>query len=309
MRSAAVWIDICMHEVQNPPLPGELQDLQSCLEFVEHRKVQGNGHLANGDAASLARATRRYEEGIAALAGLKEAPASAAALLAALRRNLALAHLRRGRWADAESVCSAVLKEGLDSKAFFRRGAARLGLEDFDGAVEDLREALGLASEAEVPTVRRELAKAQARRKEWQQGQRKAFQGVFDKMTLQDEEREKRQQEAEEKAKEEARLRSEQEREKELLTPSTPEVPEAQHEEDSINAQVSAMVEPTASGAVEPEQEEETDFRNVKLPKRPQETGITALMPPPGARISQAPPKVENYQVPSFLRKKQQKKP
>eukprot|EP00439_Symbiodinium_sp_Y106_P005129 s8761_g1.t1 len=101
-------------------------------------------------------------EGIAALAGLKEAPASAAALLAALRRNLALAHLRRGRWADAESVCSAVLQEGLDSKAFFRRGAARLGLDDFDGAVEDLREALGLASETEVPAVRRELAKAQA---------------------------------------------------------------------------------------------------------------------------------------------------
>ena len=26
-------------------------------------------------------------------------------------------HSSRGRWADAESVCSAVLKEGLDSKA------------------------------------------------------------------------------------------------------------------------------------------------------------------------------------------------
>eukprot|EP00439_Symbiodinium_sp_Y106_P073142 s4_g13.t1 len=185
------------------------------------------------------------------------------------------------------------------SRALFDAAVVR------SGSAELVQRLIGLRADIDFRySMPRRVGLAKDRREKrinWPVGQR-----------FNDEEREKRQKEAEEKAKEEeARLLREQEREKESL--ATPEVAETQQEEergDNINAKVSAMVEPTASGAVEPEHEEAADFRNVTLLKRPQEseTGITALMPPPGARISQAPPKVENYQVPSFLRKKQQKK-
>merc|ERR1712216_906754 len=85
--------------------------------------------------------------------------------------------------------------------AHYRRGLARLELGECDGAIEDLR-AAAAASPSDAG-LRKELARAETRRREQREAEKKTFGGVFDKMKTQDE-NQRRREEATAKAEAEA---------------------------------------------------------------------------------------------------------
>ncbi|CAK9101443.1 Peptidyl-prolyl cis-trans isomerase FKBP8 (PPIase FKBP8) (FK506-binding protein 8) (FKBP-8) (Rotamase) [Durusdinium trenchii] len=290
LRGAAVWIYLVLHEVTNEPLPLEHPDDTSRLDFARRKKEQGNLHFAKGDVASLARAVRRYASGAAAAEAAEGD--EAAQLLTMMCLNGAQAQLRRGRFEEAIQLCDRVLGTGPNIKAFFRRAAAREALGDYLGAEEDLRTA---AKRSDDPALRQQLAKVQGLRQQQKEQQRQAYGGVFEKMKLQDEEKEKKEKEASERRAKEAQKEAE-ERAKEAQRM------QAQEQERTQEEQAKATVESLMKS-----EEPAEDFRNVRLSTGPEEKGVTALMPPPNTHVTPPPPPVEDYQVPSFLLRKPKK--
>eukprot|EP00913_Durusdinium_trenchii_P017192 g16166.t1 len=238
LRGAAVWIYLVLHEVTNEPLPLEHPDDTSRLDFARRKKEQGNLHFAKGDVASLARAVRRYASGAAAAEAAEGD--EAAQLLTMMCLNGAQAQLRRGRFEEAIQLCDRVLGTGPNIKdlniamcAFFRRAAAREALGDYLGAEEDLRTA---AKRSDDPALRQQLAKVQGLRQQQKEQQRQAYGGVFEKMKLQDEEKEKKEKEASERRAKEAQKEAE-ERAKEAQRM------QAQEQERTQEEQAKATVE------------------------------------------------------------------
>lgn len=290
LRGADVWIELVMHEVINPPEASDFADDAARLEFAQRRKEQGNGHLARGEVGGLARAVRRYAEGAAALAGCDEGQG----LRIALQLNGAQAQLRRERFDEAIGLCDLVLAEEPNVKAYYRRAAGKQQLGDLDGAYEDLKLAAQMSEDA---SVRQQLAKVQVLRQKRKEQERQAYGGVFEKMRQQDEERAKKEKEAEERRAKEAQKEAE-ERAKEAR-----EMEERMAVEEAAKDKAEAAVDSLMGKSEEPE---EVDFRSVRLStSQPEEKGIAALMPPSNTHITQPPPPVEDYQVPSFLRRKQ----
>merc|ERR1712217_758924 len=112
-------------------------------------------------------------------------------LLTTLRLNAAQGELKRSRWKEAIAFCNPVIaQEPNNVKALYRRGLARIELDDFKGAVDDLRHAATCGGANDVG-VRRELVRAETLQRELVAKERAALSGVFDKLRKKDDETER----------------------------------------------------------------------------------------------------------------------
>lgn len=132
-------------------------------------KTEGNTAFAKGDSAAAAAAWSRAADNLKA-----HTSPEAVALRRALRSNLALAHLKLGDFAAAETAASAVLaEEPGNAKCLLRRGTARLEVgkkeedakkkkADLKRALADLKGALAGAAPGDKGTVAAVVADAEA---------------------------------------------------------------------------------------------------------------------------------------------------
>eukprot|EP00929_Paragymnodinium_shiwhaense_P119959 TRINITY_DN91871_c0_g1_i1.p1 TRINITY_DN91871_c0_g1~~TRINITY_DN91871_c0_g1_i1.p1 ORF type:complete len:701 (+),score=187.75 TRINITY_DN91871_c0_g1_i1:109-2211(+) len=232
LSGAAVWADMTLHSVQNELQPGAHESVDEALEYALDKKQKGNECLATQKKFELGKAVRRYEAGIQVLEGVlpecsggssssRSAPKDSRkgpmvtdeqrppveAALTALQLNCAQACLKRSQPAEAEKHCSSVLKRDDENvKAHYRRGLARIELDNFSGAHEDLKVAVHLAPQDAA--IRKELVRVDGLIKEQRNKEKQAFGGFYEKEIRKDEiraqrEEKKQKQEGEKKAKEE----------------------------------------------------------------------------------------------------------
>jgi len=112
-------------------------------------------------------------------------------LLQAGRLNLAMCHLKREEWIEARNVCDKVISENASAeKAYFRRGEARMRLNDHEPAREDFAKCVELDPE-NAAAKKRMSACAQLIRAQ-RAKEKKTFANMFDRFAKEDQEKEER---------------------------------------------------------------------------------------------------------------------
>jgi len=101
-------------------------------------------------------------------------------LLQAGRLNLALCHLKLGKWIEARAVCDKAIEESESvAKAWFRRGEAQLALNDCDAAKLDFEKSLSL--EPDNKAAKNKITLCLQRIKQQKEKEKKTFANMFDK--------------------------------------------------------------------------------------------------------------------------------
>jgi len=112
-------------------------------------------------------------------------------LLQAGRLNLAMCHLKGEEWIEARNVCDKVISENAAAeKAYFRRGEARMRLNDHEPAREDFAKCVELDPE-NAAAKKRMAACAQFIRAQ-RAKEKKTFANMFDRFAKEDAEKEER---------------------------------------------------------------------------------------------------------------------
>eukprot|EP00892_Ulva_mutabilis_P009992 jgi/Ulvmu1/7365/UM036_0025.1 len=102
-------------------------------------KEDGNGlHKAGHHADAI----KKYDQVLLNLA--QHASTEAMDLKMICELNKAMCHLKLEEWGQCEEICSQVLKRGPNLKALYRRGQARLYLQSFRSAAQDLQQAVDM---------------------------------------------------------------------------------------------------------------------------------------------------------------------
>eukprot|EP00928_Gymnodinium_smaydae_P024233 TRINITY_DN19673_c0_g2_i1.p1 TRINITY_DN19673_c0_g2~~TRINITY_DN19673_c0_g2_i1.p1 ORF type:complete len:623 (-),score=168.08 TRINITY_DN19673_c0_g2_i1:189-2057(-) len=323
LNGAAIWIEICVHRVENELQPGDHSTVEAAIAYALEKKEQGNASLRGGSAADAGRASRRYGMGTAVLeatlpgSGKASSGSRSPAPLATAEAERKEAELKLKQWARTVELCDAVLRrEGFSAKAHYRRALARVELGELRGAAEDLRRVVG-ESPQDVG-ARRELAKVEGLLREHSAAEKRSFGGLFEKA----------------RQKEEARAAVEAEREKkEAASRKQKQVEQAAAEKEMLQnceaakaangaraaaeaaAEVSAETPAAAPleedrfADAEAQAEQRIGAEDKALMERVAAGKSTATMLPQNLnakKVEEAPP-VE-YEVPSFLKKKVKKR-
>lgn len=111
-------------------------------------------------------------------------------ILQAGRLNLALAHLKLGNWIAARDVCDKAIEENdCVAKAWFRRGEAKLALNDCEAAKDDFEKTIQL--DPENRAAKNKILICQQRMKLQKSKEKKTFANMFDKFAAIDQKKEK----------------------------------------------------------------------------------------------------------------------
>jgi len=95
-----------------------------------------------------------------------------------LKLNIAACHLASKNWDEAKKECENVIEvQESNSKAFFRRGQALLGMNDFDGALKDLQKVREL--QPDDKGVLNEIARAKKAKLDMVQKEKKLYSKMF----------------------------------------------------------------------------------------------------------------------------------
>ncbi|KAJ3193254.1 hypothetical protein HK101_005153 [Irineochytrium annulatum] len=172
------------------------------LRIASELKALGNDLFKKGDHAAAA---AKYVKAVRYLQEIHPSPEDIAELTAEQKKmffatkipatlNTAMCYLKLQRWSKAAAECTKVLdlnstlsartdelRETVTNadltKAHFRRGLARNGLKDFEGAIADLSEAAKLSPEDKM--IARELAVARKAVKEKAEKEKRAYAKMF----------------------------------------------------------------------------------------------------------------------------------
>ena len=147
------------------------------IAACEAKKGLGNAHVAAGD---FSRASRRYGAALNIAASdydLDDAQkAELGKVSAALKLNRAMCHLKLEKWADADKDCREVLeKDPANLKALFRRGKAKLALDDWVEAKALFKKALAI--DASNKDARRGLLDIAKKEKAHKEKEKKLYAG------------------------------------------------------------------------------------------------------------------------------------
>ncbi|EGB11396.1 hypothetical protein AURANDRAFT_36393 [Aureococcus anophagefferens] len=147
------------------------------IAACEAKKGLGNAHVAAGD---FSRASRRYGAALNIAASdydLDDAQkAELGKVSAALKLNRAMCHLKLEKWADADKDCREVLeKDPANLKALFRRGKAKLALDDWVEAKALFKKALAI--DAANKDARRGLLDIAKKEKAHKEKEKKLYAG------------------------------------------------------------------------------------------------------------------------------------
>ncbi len=105
------------------------------------------------------------------------------------RLNLAMCHLKREEWIEARNVCDKVIAENAAAeKAYFRRGEARMKLNDHGPAREDFAKCVEL--DPENAAAKKRLAHCTQLIKAQKEREKRTFANMFDKFAQADTKRE-----------------------------------------------------------------------------------------------------------------------
>lgn len=112
-------------------------------------------------------------------------------LLQAGRLNLAMCHLKREEWIEARNVCDKVISENAAAeKAYFRRGEARMRLNDHEPAREDYAKCVEL--DPENAAAKKRMAACANHIRAQRAKEKKTFANMFDRFAKEDAEKEER---------------------------------------------------------------------------------------------------------------------
>lgn len=183
--AAALTYDIELLDWEPPEEGKEQRDMlfEERVEVAERRRAEGNAAFKKGryaDALGRYRVALSFvdEDLLIQLQGFHYDKAMAARAPALL--NMGACHLRLGEFHEAITLMGQVLAiDPGNSKALFRRGAARRALGQTEQAIDDLQ-----AAKRAAPGdggIARELAAAKADLREERQAAAQVFRGLVDK--------------------------------------------------------------------------------------------------------------------------------
>jgi len=192
---AVVVVKVRLNRLEPAPHASELRSDDEKRDYVRKLKDSGNAWLKRNN---MHRAKRRYVSAIT-FGEMCEGAASKVVRreLAAARLNLAQCALTERDYREALDQCDRVVSAAGDhadvgpalrAKALYRRGVARLAMEDFEEAVKDLKAALAvLGANTEDETlaraVRSKLREAVALKKRASEKARQQYGNLFDKLS------------------------------------------------------------------------------------------------------------------------------
>ena len=168
--------EVALRKFKPAPTPIELPEADAQLDRVNEMKDLGNKWFKLGD---LERAKRRYRGAVTFADVAKNDNLQHASFAA--RTNLAQVALKEKDYHECIDQCQRVLaKEPTNVKALYRRGIAKMELEDYDMAKLDLQKALELTDQRKP--IEASLRDCEKRRKKRKSLDQKKFGGLFEKL-------------------------------------------------------------------------------------------------------------------------------
>jgi len=156
-------------------------DADAKLEQAKIFKDKGTKHFKNGKYEMAASRYQKIIDFLEHEISLKdEAEVERKTLLQAGRLNVAQCHLKSSKWIEARAVCDKAIEEDSSSaKAWFRRGEAKLALNDSESAKADFEKCAML--EPDNKAAKNKLAICQQKIKAHKEKEKKTFANMFDK--------------------------------------------------------------------------------------------------------------------------------
>ncbi|EZG64343.1 putative peptidyl-prolyl cis-trans isomerase [Gregarina niphandrodes] len=176
--NAVLVFEIELLEFSTRKVP-EAMSMDEKLTAAGELKEEGTALFKDG---KLGDAVRRYLEAAGLLENLENWPEDkqpeARKLAISTNLNVALVHIKLENWIEATIACAAVLRDDpTNVKALYRRAIARTGIQEFELAINDLKQALQI--DPENMDVKKQITITNNKRKQQEAKTRSMYQRMF----------------------------------------------------------------------------------------------------------------------------------